>query len=449
MPRLNLSNNFETTLANGITETDTSFDLTDATGAPATPFRGTIYEDDPKDGEIVEVGNISGNTLSNVQRGLEGTPAQAWVAGMKFAVLGTAGTYGELVSTDDSRLSGKADIVVQNIESSTPSIILKADFMQPDWASIVLDGTQENGIGYVYAPNNQSLSKFDATTNTWTALTGLTGSSITDIVALIGCDGYLYILGGSTSEIKCWKYDIAADSYAEITPIPYAGTGAVGIRSVAYDGIIYAGGGDVDGAGINSFYKYDPGTDSWTQLADIPWPYFEMDVNDDGIIFAVSGSTNGTDPGEIAKYDILTDTWTTLSATVGGSLRNPLVRTLNGFVYIATVNPANSYAEVYKYDPASDTATKLLNTNKNHVFGASMKCVTNDSNEPEKIYFVGGMSQGINILDNEEFNRNPVIVTAPLTGIVRWGDNTIEGVVKDSTHENPPAGEATFIGTTT
>ena len=85
MPRLNASNNFSTTLAQNITDTDTSFDVTDASDAPATPFVMTIRTGDPANGEIIEVGSVSSNTFSSVSRGQEGTTAQSWSSEQEIA----------------------------------------------------------------------------------------------------------------------------------------------------------------------------------------------------------------------------------------------------------------------------------------------------------------------------------------------------------------------------
>lgn len=115
MPRLNLANNCGSTLSSGIGTTDTSFTLTDGSSFPSAPFRCTIYAEDgkPEDGEIVEVGSISINTCSSVQRGMEGTDAQTWSAGAKVEILGTAGMYNELLSSVEEdttpKLGGNLD----------------------------------------------------------------------------------------------------------------------------------------------------------------------------------------------------------------------------------------------------------------------------------------------------------------------------------------------------
>lgn len=97
MPRLKASNNAGSTLAENISDVATSFDVVDAAAFPNPPFRATIFTTDPANGEIIEVGAVSTNTFSSVQRGLEDTIAQSWDLGTKVQVLITVGYAEELV----------------------------------------------------------------------------------------------------------------------------------------------------------------------------------------------------------------------------------------------------------------------------------------------------------------------------------------------------------------
>ena len=100
MARLIAGNNVITSLASDIDVADVTIIVDDGSVFPSTPCRATLYTTDPANGEIVEITNISTNTLT-VERGKESTTAQAWSTGTKIAMLGTAGMYNELVSTDE------------------------------------------------------------------------------------------------------------------------------------------------------------------------------------------------------------------------------------------------------------------------------------------------------------------------------------------------------------
>jgi hypothetical protein len=509
MPRLKLSNNALTTLAETVAIDATSFDVTDGSVFTETPCRMTIYETDPAAGEIIEVGNVSGNTLSSVQRGLEGTSAQEWAAGMKIAILGTAGTYNELVSDDDSRLSdareptahknthatggsdalspsdigaaesghshNAADVSYDNTDSGLTATDVKAgiDEISGSMATMVVqnieaehwirkadtpanilyaDGTNYDGIGYLFAKNN-AFYKYDAQADEWSSVPGTGDSNLDAQPGIVGYNGYIYIIGGAgnNSTLKCWKYEISTQTHTQITTIPYAyGTGYY-IAVCEYGGIIYAGGGregfSPSGNGTtNSFYKYDPVGDTWTQLNSISQGsgYYDFAVLNDKI-YAVNKD------GEIAIFNPSTETWTNKSATTGTGYSNPLAIALDSYIYIFQFNANNDYALAYRYDPSEDSATRLDDSNYNHIYSSGFLCSTNDTEEPNKIYLAGGLYTWYELgAYTEEFNINPAIsqITSPLSGIVRWSDNTIEGVTKDSSLSPSSSGTAIFIGTT-
>jgi len=116
MPRLNSANNANSTLAAGISDVDTTLTIQDASEFPAAPFRCTIYERYPENGEIVEVSAVDGTTFT-VTRGMEDTTAQSWDAGMKVGLFGTAGQYDELISDSDVDSSNTADKIVKRDSS--------------------------------------------------------------------------------------------------------------------------------------------------------------------------------------------------------------------------------------------------------------------------------------------------------------------------------------------
>jgi len=88
---LKAANNAQSTLAQAITATATSFGVIDGSSFPDGNF--LISADD----EIMLVGTRSGNTFSSVTRGHEGTTAAAHVSGTAVENRFTAGTHMELV----------------------------------------------------------------------------------------------------------------------------------------------------------------------------------------------------------------------------------------------------------------------------------------------------------------------------------------------------------------
>ncbi len=105
MPRLNYRNNSFTTLAESITNTATSFTVADGSALPEAPFRATLLSGlNPV--EIIEVGSKSGNTLSGVIRGLEGTAAVSHAGGERVENRFTAQGLQELSIEVKTELPG-------------------------------------------------------------------------------------------------------------------------------------------------------------------------------------------------------------------------------------------------------------------------------------------------------------------------------------------------------
>ena len=130
--------------------------------------------------------------------------------------------------------------------------------------------------------------------------------------------GKIYLLGGLTS----WPtpdvgtvfiYDPDTNTVSQGTPMPASrqrGAGGVGV----YDGKIYYAGGLHNGLAVNWFDVYDPVTDTWTQLPDMPTArdHFQASVLD-GRFWAIGG--RNVQPNETTAvneaFDFGTGQWVT------------------------------------------------------------------------------------------------------------------------------------------
>lgn len=95
MSRLKAANNAQTALAALMDATATTCTVVSGDILPAVPFRAAI------DNEIIEVGAKSGNNLSSILRGQEGTTAAAHQSGSLVEGKMTAGMHNELATTAD------------------------------------------------------------------------------------------------------------------------------------------------------------------------------------------------------------------------------------------------------------------------------------------------------------------------------------------------------------
>ena len=125
--------------------------------------------------------------------------------------------------------------------------------------------------------------------------------------------------GLSTVEV----YDTQNDTWQRCTDMPTPRTSA---RAAVVNDIIYVFGGysGKDNLGVNLKYPvhveaYDPATDTWTRKADMPVSRVEFDLGvDAGRVYLIGGST-GFGAGHemrtarVDVYDPTTDTWATVS----------------------------------------------------------------------------------------------------------------------------------------
>ena len=117
-----------------------------------------------------------------------------------------------------------------------------------------------------------------------------------------------------------------------------------------------------------TFYRYDPATNTWTQLADAPI----VSGNDGGAAY-LNGkiyTLYPTDPADMGVYDIATNTWTALNNPVGSGTAD--ITAAGSLLYVALGTTFVSY------DPATDTTTTLADAPG---FAANNGCAAGDGFE--------------------------------------------------------------------
>ena len=148
MPRLNAANNATSVLDGGISDTATSLVVVDGSDFPAAPFRITINN------EIIEVGSVSTNTFSDLERGKEGTTTVSHSDGDTVENRWTAGTFEELVSEEGdysnlrARATTKDDVGLGNVLDKEQLGVNEkaADSELWDGYEVQKNGTDGNGI---------------------------------------------------------------------------------------------------------------------------------------------------------------------------------------------------------------------------------------------------------------------------------------------------------------
>jgi N-acetylneuraminic acid mutarotase len=220
-----------------------------------------------------------------------------------------------------------------------------------------------NGIFYVAGGMDNTtnaiatLQSYDPTTNAWTYLAPLpeTRYSGNGIGAI---NGKLYVAGGWNGAFPTntlYVYDLAKQEWTTRAPMPQlSGCGASGvINSQLY--VI----SPCDGFGGVATYldRYDPGSDTWTSLANSHVGHSQSAaavIN--GKFYVAGGVTDGqgdlTDVTEV--YDPAGKSWTKL-AKMRTPVQNPASVELDGKLWVFGGSSAGTlYSLVQVYDPVKN-----------------------------------------------------------------------------------------------
>jgi N-acetylneuraminic acid mutarotase len=145
------------------------------------------------------------------------------------------------------------------------------------------------------------IRKYDVINKTWSYL-NLSPNSVPYGITVEYLNNHIYLFNTSGN---VYEYDLMNDTWQSKTPniIP-----AYSLSSVIYnDEIYFAGFYD------STFYKYNPVTDEWTQLANTLYQVSRCAMEDiDDKIYCAGGSEQGSPMNQyrsLLEYDIASDTW--------------------------------------------------------------------------------------------------------------------------------------------
>jgi|GEM_PF-6226945 len=198
-----------------------------------------------------------------------------------------------------------------------------------------------------------------------------------------------------------------AQTFTPRTAFP--GVGRFGAVRFVINDLVYVGLGEA-GAGNypKDFYKYDAGTNQWTQIANFPGAGRET-----GIAFTVNGKgyvglgvsfvgATTTIFKDIWRYDPGTNAWTQLGDFDGAGRSNATAFVLNNSAYVGTGTDDQFVfrSDWWKYDPATDNWAIQNNLgNLQPRYGAVAYVIGT------KAYLTGGRgSGGVFFSETREFN---------------------------------------------
>ncbi len=271
----------------------------------------------------------------------------------------------------------------------------KADF--PGTCRLYASGFAVNGKGYVglgrdQQTQNQLLTDFwqyDPVTNTWTQKAQFPGPGRDVAVGFsIGNKGYLGTgiapLAQSTFTYynDFWEYNPGSDTWTQKANVPGLGRGyAVGI-SLNGNGYVGLGNSDYPNNDLGDFYEYNQASDTWTQKSNIPVTEARayaasFTINSD---IYVTGGLRFTATGTKAfnnclRFDVLNDSWTYDSDFGGLKAFGQMAVTFSNTAYVGAGLPGDAGGE-----PLTEWWKFEINTTDLHKYGAenlSFECYPN------------------------------------------------------------------------
>jgi N-acetylneuraminic acid mutarotase len=228
---------------------------------------------------------------------------------------------------------------------------------------------------------------YDLTNNTWAQKKGT--PFYADHMTAAGLNGKIYVFGGSGALTpdapsgtlnNAWEYDVAADTWKAIAPVPAKRTAGA---AVAFNGKIYFIGGSTDITGpdgkvqtaglvVGTNEAYDPATNKWETHKAMPTPRNHPAIGAiNGKIYLIGGRITANNIGGmvasntdvVEEYNPMTDSWRAMN-------RMPTPRsgegwaTYEGKIYVAGGEEKNYHIEgplrdVEVFDPAANDWYRL------------------------------------------------------------------------------------------
>ncbi len=279
---------------------------------------------------------------------------------------------------------------------------------------------------------------YDPSANTWSPARVLPVSM--HHLGLATANGKLYVLGGYlgdrfTPTNRVFEYDPATDGWIEKTSMP-SSRGAH--MAVTVDDKIYVIGGAAFGTALGTNQMYDPATDTWTPRRAMPSPREHLAATAwNGRIYVIGGRVPSnvglTNVRTLEVYDPATDTWESLQdmPTARGGLA---AAALHDKIYVFGGENPGIFSQNEEYDPATDTwRTMEPMPVPRHGIGAVAVADT--------IFIIGGGPRaGFAVTDDNSSYVPPTPTPTAITAEVPLPD----GVVVYQNHPNPFSSRTTI-----
>jgi len=236
------------------------------------------------------------------------------------------------------------------------------------WTTAPSTGVPRQEVTYVQAGGKLYLSGgrstlqqvYDPTTRTWGTVAPLPRAM--DHIGAVELGGKIYYVGGltgypGTSFGDVYVFDPSTNTFAaRASMLPGRARGAAAVA--VHQGRIYVAGGYHDGVTVRWFDMYDPATDRWASLPDLPEPRdHTSSAVVGGRLYVIGGRTFGVGRrSENDAFDFATNTWITGLAPLP-TLRAGTATALFGdeIVVVGGEGPGVTFSEAEAYDTVTNS----------------------------------------------------------------------------------------------
>lgn len=187
-------------------------------------------------------------------------------------------------------------------------------------------------------------------------------NSTTYLAYAVAGNRYFVFAGGYVPHDQSWEYLIDTDEWVSRAPMP-GGLRSYQVQAAVLDGKIYvAGNHPVTVAPPDSAIRYDPISDTWTELAPMLTPRFSHALAAcEGHVYAIGGLWGGYPHyalTEVERYDPDSDSWESV-APLPYPLTYMTAASYGGHLYVfgGHESPYGAdlyHDEIFRYDPSLD-----------------------------------------------------------------------------------------------
>jgi len=200
----------------------------------------------------------------------------------------------------------------------------------------------------------------------------------------------IYVFGGNDSASKAEAYDVDADSWKELAPLPSPRMHINYSAAVCNDKIYLIGGLEKKG-GIyydtdsNKNEMYDPLNNTWTEKAPLPSPrQTAAIIAFGGKIYVISGKVKYDDRNDVFVYDPKNDSWQTRTPMPETRFISGVAVVKDKIIVITGVDGRGCReSKIFAYEPLKDRWHDLGKVPRNFML-AGVASVGN------KFYILGG-----------------------------------------------------------